>query len=635
MHLQQALLGFAPLLSALQSATALSLQNLPLATAATDQDITDAFDADGWVISGQIQAESGSRGFFAESKLSTTLDSGKPKKAYYVEGDGFDMGWLHGALSAEIGDAYQSCTTYLHHMPLNLLNEAWDQEMASQCDGWVPGQSMEPVTVGDVTVTCETYHALLDGIEIWLVSATRASYDREAEKIPADLVAEMKGFVAGALSKDKNCGCTFNKMLFMNYGIDVLMSSVYAGQLPSVLSTHAAIASPQLPARVIEELAAMPAKLFRNPVFCNFFGVNGEATKSGSDIFMGRDFQMPTGLVYQTLAADIVYVPTDGRIPTVSSGIPGFVGRVTGINAHGVTMGVDMLYASPNTPESPGLNSLLMVRHVLDNAKSTPGAIEIVASAPRGVTWLYPICDGNGVCVVIEAGKYLKPGESFNPLQYVSSQKVKDALPSAEFYEANPSPCLFDRGIFVRTMDFEYPSQYLDYNAGLYAVGGIAYEDSAAYWGETGYLFPTFEDDLNVTGCCLHSNFFLPQRETYSDTILISNIATTPEFRTAMMSYATDALEKVAHSATFRYDALNDVVSQSHGDIDIDQAIYIMEFLSPERTPGYWANTLNDDPMSAMVEGTMNVADIKKLRLHTKTGYWCDDWTFLTLKNFL
>ncbi|CAM9951940.1 unnamed protein product [Ectocarpus fasciculatus] len=562
---------------------------------------------DGWSVSDHILSKNGYRGYFAESKVSTTLDSGKPKKAYYVEGSGWDMGWLHGALAAE--------------------------EMAAQCDGWVPGQSMEPKQVNDVSLTCESYEALLNGIEVWLISATRASYDREAEKIPAELTEEMNGFVEGAMSKDPNCGCTFNKMLFMNYGIDVLMSSIYSGQLPSVLAQTATVESPHLPARVLEELAALSPKAFHNPVFCNAFGVSGKATTSGSDIFMGRDFQMPTGLVYQTIAADVVYMPTDGRLPTISSGIPGFIGRVTGINTHGVMMGVDMLYARPNTPQYPGLNSLLLVRHVLDRAVSTAAAIEIIAEAPRGVSWIYPVCDGTGVCVVVEAGPYMDPGEAFNPLQYVNSSKVKAALPSADFYQENPSPCTFDRGIFVRGMDFKYPEQYLSYNEGLYEVAGIQYDQSR--WGSSGYLFDTFQDDLKDTGCCLHSNFFLPQREEFTDTILISNVAMTPEFRTAMMSYATDALEKVAHSATFRYDSLNDVVSQSWGSIDIDKAIYMMEFLSPERTPGYWDNTINDDPMSAMVEGTMNVADINHLRLYTKTGYWCDDWTHLTLKNFL
>ncbi len=599
--------------------------------------IAKAFADDGWRVSEKVVTRTGSRGFFVEHTSATTLDSGKPKKAYYVEGSAFEMGYLHGALSAKIGDAYQTCSTYLHHMPLNLLDETWDQEMAAQCEGWVPGQSQEPVIASGYAMSCETYEALLDGIEKWLVSATRASYDRENEKIPPDLIEEMKGYVSGAQEYDANAGCTFNKMLYLNYGIDVLMSSLYTGQLPSVLAEYAAVVSPHLSARVLKEIASMPPALFRNPVLCNAFGAVRSATKTGENIFMGRDFQMPTGLVYQTIAADVIYVPTDGRYPSVSSGAPGFVGRVTGMNVHGVTMGVDMLFAAPNTPYSPGLNSLLLVRHVLDYAQNTAEAVEIIASAPRGVTWLYPICDGQGECVVIESGKYTPEGTPFAPLQYVNNSKVLTALPSAEFFVNNPSPCKYDRGIFVRPMDFQYPSQYLDFNEGLFAVGEIPYDDSdESKWGETGSLFSSFEEDANVTGCCLHSNFFEPQRETLDDLILISNVAITPEFRTASMSYAANAWQKVAHSAVWRYDELNKLLVNSWGTIDIDTALYIMEFLSPERTPGYWTNMINaSDPMSAMVEGTMNVADITELRLHSKCGYWADSWTALSLKNYV
>ena len=94
-------------------------------------------------------------------------------------------------------------------------------------------------------------------------------------------------------------------------------------------------------------------------------------------------------------------------------------------------------------------------------------------------------------------------------------------------------------------------------------------------------------------------------------------------------------MHEAAHAAQWRYDQINEQLTALHGNINMETAKEVMNFLSPLRTPGYWTNTINENPMSAIVEGTMNIADIKNLRLVTKTGYWSDLWTELTLTGFL
>jgi hypothetical protein len=48
--------------------------------------IKSAFATDNWTIVQSAATKRGGRGFLVESTIATTLDSGKPKKAYYLEG---------------------------------------------------------------------------------------------------------------------------------------------------------------------------------------------------------------------------------------------------------------------------------------------------------------------------------------------------------------------------------------------------------------------------------------------------------------------------------------------------------------------------------------------------------------------
>lgn len=592
-----------------------------------ESDIITAFASDGWDIADKATSKNGFRGYYAESKTATILSNGKPKKSYYVEGEAWDMGWLHGVLSARNGDAKAMCTTYVHHIILNLLDETFDEEMAAKCEGWTPGD-----TVGS-EMDCATYESLLKFLDTWLISGSVHSFYGEISKFPPALITEMKAFVDGAVSEDPDCGCTYDKIIYLNYGIDYIMSALYAGTLPHVLSKQAT-KSGLMTAEQVENIRQLPHRAFKVPYYCNSFGAAHGATAAEGDVFMSRDFQLPTGLVYQDVAADMVFVPTDGRNAHVSSGAPGFIGRMTVMNSLGVSMGVDMLRAAPNSPEAPGLNSIILMRVVADSAMNTSHAVEIVASAERGTTWLYPICDGEGDCVVIEAGKYLPPGEAFNPLQYVDSKEVRNALPSEEFFQTHSSDDIFDRGMYARPMDWTYPTDFLSYNEGLFALAGVEYDESV--WGEVGYVFPDYETENEVTKKSLHNNFYPPQRETYKDLMLISNNAIVPEFRTSMMSYADNFWESTAHGAQWRYDEINYELTKAYGSIDMEAAIRITSYLSPLKTPGYWTNTINEsDPMSAIVEGTMNVVHNNKLKFATKTGYWADDWTFITLSGFL
>ena len=298
-------------------------------------------------------------------------------------------------------------------------------------------------------MSCETYETLLNFLDVWLITGSNRSFRKEIQKFPKELIVEMEAFVDGALSEDSTCGCTFEKMVYLNYGIDYIMSALYMGTLPHFIASEARLffenSHSSLSERVYEELAAMPISTFKSPVYCDSFTATKGATSSGEDTYMARDFQLPTGLVYQDIAADVIYVPTDGRLSHISSGIPGFIGRVTVMNEKGVSMGVDIVRAAPNTPETPGLNSILLLRKVADYATDVQTGVDIVASAERGCTWLYYLTDASGEGVIIEAGKYTPKEEPFDPLKYVDSEDLKKYLPTSEYFKAHSSDAIFDR----------------------------------------------------------------------------------------------------------------------------------------------------------------------------------------------
>lgn len=119
-----------------------------------------------------------------------------------------------------------------------------------------------------------------------------------------------------------------------------------------------------------------------------------------------RSFQLPTAGVFQDLQLTIVYVPSDGRLPMISAAAPGFVGSLTGMNAHGFAMGVDTLRSAMVNTEEIGINSMLLVRHTVHNAQGTDAAIAVVGAAKRGCPYLFPMSDAAGMGAILEAGAY-------------------------------------------------------------------------------------------------------------------------------------------------------------------------------------------------------------------------------------
>ena len=228
--------------------------------------------------------------------------------------------------------------------------------------------------------------------------------------IPDVYKLEMQGIEAGCKHVNPKTTVTYDDLLALNTGFDVVCAWAYA---PDSYWDEAL--QNMKDRKLVDNFFEFKRIYLSIPIMCNGFSVFGSGTTTGKH-YMGRDFQFPTAEVFQNVATMIIYNPNDGRLPLVSTSAPGFVGSMVSMNVNGIAAGVDMAPAGPNNPKQPGFNSLLLVRDAIHQGDSAKTAADTMIAAQRGVTWAYIIADGtNDRSVVVEAGKST---EDIDPLSY-------------------------------------------------------------------------------------------------------------------------------------------------------------------------------------------------------------------------
>jgi hypothetical protein len=144
--------------------------------------------------------------------------------------------------------------------------------------------------------------------------------------------------------------------------------------------------------------------------------------------------------------------------------------------------------------------------------------------------------------------------------------------------------------------------------------------------------------DEKVAIKSLMNNYFPPSRcqSENKDFVLVANTALVPEMRLTMMGPMSDLIAKTSDCTQWRFDSLNAQLLARYGQIDAEAAKDIISFLAPDRTPGYWNDTINPhDPMSAQIEGAISVVDFAAQTIYTRSGYWADGWVHLTLSSYI
>jgi len=291
-----------------------------------------------------------------------------------------------------------------------------------------------------------------------------------------------------------------------------------------------------------------------------------------------------------------VYIPDKG-LPFVTLGAPGFVGLTTGLNAEGVSMGVDVVFGGA-TRANPGTGCLLVVRDIIQNCSSLDDSVARMKKLNRGVSWLYVIADRdrsekytNGI--VCETGmKQNDSGEEFvdgadtlpalSRILYSGLIKKLDYLPKAEY------------GVMVRDQNWKYPEEFKG------------------------------QDNFNE------------QIEEIDDLVVAANHYIIPNmvFTTLSPWMRLVAGAEIKTSVTVeRYQDLNQRLVDAYGSIDYEAARDLIDFMNPNRG-GLWKDYYK---INGEIEGHHDLFDNTNLTMECLYGFYNQNepWAFVDLKPFI
>ncbi len=520
-------------------------------------DYRSVLDAQGYKVIDSITTGNDT-GYLAENTVG--------KRCIVLKGSAFNMGYQFGRLMPEA--TYRMTTEYPFNMVADFI-----------------GFSKESAP-GLFDLIFKTANALCED----------AVNDKS---IPSYLVEEMKGMAAGAT--DGGFDVKYEDVLLVNEGIDALYSIILSGIVPALNEANIILKENESTGfvKVLGDRVYFP-RANLSALGCNGFVVSGKATVGGN-VYHGRDFMFPTGEYFHKLALMAVYLPDDG-VPFVTLAAPGFVGLTTGLNAEGVSMGVDVVFGAA-TRATPGTGCLLVVRDIIQNSASLDEAVSRMKTLNRGVSWLYVLADKdrsskytNGiVCETgmkedINGNEFTYAPDLFKDLEkllYTGLIRKLDKLPKAE------------DGVMVRDQNWIYPESFAD---------------AANFDGQNEDI-----DDLVVA-----TNHYI-----------IPNMVFTT-FTPWMILMA--GAEKGASKSIERYDDLLGRLTAEgvYGNIDYDTAKNLIDFMNPNR------NTSDSDPWNGYyevdgeIEGHHDIFDNTNLTMESLYGIYHPDepWAKVDLKPF-
>jgi hypothetical protein len=533
--------------------------------------LIEAFAADGYDVDRQtgVQVHEGNIGIAAFGH------SGSRKKAFYLEGSPYRMGYLMGSLAEP--DISRMCEEFNKRVVFDFLDIHLPKELEE-----ILGELLKEI--------------------IALMS------DSIPQDLPSGILDELKGLEDGCRAANDRTRVSREGLGVLNYGIDGLLAFVYTGLHP---------AQKPLP-------SGLEPKHFRMPLMCNGFSIAGKAV-NGRGHFMGRDFMFPTADVFQDVACHIIRRPGDG-LPTVSVAAPGMVGSITALNMHGVGAGVDMGPSGACDPARPGFNSLLLVRHSVEHGATCEDAVRVVAAAHRGVAWAYVLADGKtGRACVLEAGR----SEAAPRFLAYPPEQMLQYLPDQAFLAAHPTT-EFANGLMVRSSDTRIDPGFLDFNPGLFRKLGKAYDPSM--FGPDGFLDHSWKERN-----CPEAYYFAPQRELSGDIVVLSNHFLIPEMRlTAMADWTNGVARRNWDDIQWRYDELCRRLTAAlrEGPVTRQKARDIIDFLNPAGDfPDYY-NPAAKPLDQVQVRGAVSLLDLGKCSIESLFGYYADPWVNVTLPNY-
>jgi len=584
----------------------------------------------------------GKIGVLAEHKTAKNTVTGKAKRAYYIEGNNYQMGFLMGLLSES--EVSRMTTDYIDKVIFDFFKSDLISKYAASFLG--------------------------DMIQRLLIKIVIEKSQGMRPDIPDEYIEELDGLYDGCQAANVQSRVRFERLWALNFGIDCLLSHLYTGKIFTDQK--------------------VPAFLLNIPIMCNGFFLNGDVVTDKGH-FYGRDFMFPPAGVFQDVACLVVYNPTrimegDTVQPIVSQTAPGIIGSIAVMNTSNVAAGIQMSPSMLCNPNRPGFNSMLLIRDAVHHSNTIDTFIDRIVEAPRGVSWLYTVADGKtGKNCTLETGCKIEGG-SFPYLAF-APEGYKKHLPD-EKYILNmrkkyntPEPL---KGLMPRWPDYNFPSDYVtDFNKGLWEhfdgdflkqvskstqdiIGDLVemltfsklrltklvaavirelkelFEDvkyDPAAFGEKGYINKTFKDNQ-----CPGPYYFPPQREKHSDLLLLTNHFITPEMRlTCMSDWIATIASSFLNDIQWRYDELNfqlltaiEEAVKNKKTIDMETAWKLLNFLEPSgKFPGYYNPGNKKKWQEVEVWGSISLFDMKNGIIRSRYGYYGDEPVSLTLSRYI
>ncbi len=567
--------------------------------------LTEAFTSDGFEVV-RVNTYNGRIGITAENKSVLNYDTGKPKKAYYVEGTPYETGYLMGSMAEE---------------EVSRMMEYTDRVVFS----FIGSKILEKIKLLQSTLIRIVYEL------------SKKAWDQ----LPEMIREEVRGIYDGCKSRNPKTRVNMEKLIVLNTGIDILCSMIYSGNFFRT------------------GMEGVEPEDFDIPMMCNAFTACGKS--AGNSCFFGRDFTFPSADVFQDTAALIIYAPMKPEVqagggqeatrragsvsgindaesvlmgrepqPFVNLAAPGMIGSVAAMNLQGAAFGVNMSPGANCDPDNIGINSLLMTRICAQYSTSATDAASLLTRLPKGVSWLYIIADGSGRSCIAEAGaSWPKP----DLMQY-PDEEFRPLLPDADFLKSHAT-VPYQNGVMFRWNDYKYPQDYLAFNQQLWQhynelkkKQNVIYADA---FDETGYINRTGDQN------CPSSFYFAPQREDSDELLVAANHYVIPEMRYfAMHRWTQRIIGKRVNDIQWRYDELYHQLRdrlEEKGSIDIFDARELISFLAPYgKYRGYYAeNPKSRNSKEIRIEGAVSVFELKSKVVESHYGYYCDKWVRLTL----
>lgn len=154
------------------------------------------------------------------------------------------------------------------------------------------------------------------------------------------------------------------------------------------------------------------ANIFPELFHCSGFAVFGKATQDGK-LYHGRVLDYMTMIGLQDAAALFVIAP-EGKIPFATVGYAGFIGSVTGMNQHQVSLGE---MGGRGEGQWDGVPMSILMRRALEECSTLEQVMQLWSQSPRTCEYFYVFADGKipsavGVGATPESIEFIHPGES-------------------------------------------------------------------------------------------------------------------------------------------------------------------------------------------------------------------------------